>query len=83
MEFIGFIINVAITVFLAIDASKHSKSGVLWGILGFLFGPIALGIYLIRTDRKTIGWVILIPVGIAYILFILFIVAAVALFFSI
>lgn len=60
MEFLfGFVVSIAITIFLVIDAPKHNKSPVLWGILGFIFGLLALGIYLIKTNRKVLGWIIL------------------------
>jgi hypothetical protein len=76
LEYSGFIINILITIFLAMDAKKHSKSPVLWGILGFLFGPIALGIYLIKTNRKVLGWIITIVAGIGYLAFIALVVLA-------
>ncbi|WP_066174341.1 hypothetical protein [Bacillus marinisedimentorum] len=61
MEFsIGLIINIAIAVYLAIDAKKHGKSSILWAILGFIFGFLALGIYFIMTGRKVAGWIIVI-----------------------
>lgn len=56
----GFIISIVIAIYLAIDAPKHNRSPWIWGILGFLFGPIVLGIYLILTGRKVAGWIILI-----------------------
>jgi hypothetical protein len=76
MEYSGLIINIIITVFLAMDASKHNKRPVLWGILGFLLGPIALGIYLIQTNRKVLGWIITIVAGIGYLAFIALVVLA-------
>jgi hypothetical protein len=57
---LGLIISIAIAIFLAVDAPKHNRSPWLWGILGFIFGPIVLGIYLIVTGRKVLGWIILI-----------------------
>jgi hypothetical protein len=61
MEFsFGFIISIAIAIYLAIDAPKHDRNPWLWGILGFVFGPIVLGIYLIVTGRKVAGWIILV-----------------------
>jgi hypothetical protein len=56
----GLIISLAIAIYLAVDAPKHNRSPWLWGILGFIFGPIVLGIYLIVTGRKVLGWIILI-----------------------
>jgi TM2 domain-containing membrane protein YozV len=58
VEILGLAINIAIVVYLVIDAPKHSKNPILWGVLGFIFSGIALGIYLILTDRKVWGWVI-------------------------
>lgn len=78
-SFFGLVLNIAVTVYLVIDSRKHGKSPVLWGILGFFFGAIALGIYLIRTDRKLIGWIITIISIIGYIILFIFIALAVAL----
>lgn len=50
-------INIIILVYLMIDAPKKGKSQILWGILGFLFGPIALAIYLFKTGNKTWGYI--------------------------
>jgi hypothetical protein len=69
--FLGLALNIIITIYLVIDSKKHGKSPVLWGILGFVFGAIALGIYLIRTNRKLIGWIITILSILGYIAFIL------------
>lgn len=66
----GLILSIVIAIFLAIDAPKHERSPWVWGILGFLFGPIVLGIYLIVTDRKVAGWIIL---GVCILLILLFI----------
>lgn len=56
--FLGLALNVILTIYLIIDSRKHDKNPILWGILGFILGPVALGIYLIKTDRKLIGWII-------------------------
>lgn len=64
-----------------IDSRKHGKSPVLWGILGFVFGAIALGIYLIRTDRKVIGWIVTIVSIIGYLALIL--IVGLAIFFAV
>lgn len=69
--FFGLTLNIIITIYLVIDSKKHGKSPVLWGILGFVFGAIALGIYLIKTDRKLIGWIVTILSIIGYIALIL------------
>jgi hypothetical protein len=78
-SFFGLVLNIVITVFLVIDSRKHGKSPILWGILGFIFGAVALGIYLIKTDRKLIGWIITIISIIGYIILFIFIAFAVAL----
>ncbi|MFB5198172.1 hypothetical protein ACE198_25335 [Neobacillus sp. KR4-4] len=75
----GLLLNIVITIYLVIDSRKHGKSPVLWGILGFIFGAIALGIYLIKTDRKVIGWIITIISIIGYIALLLVIILGVAL----
>ncbi|MCM3117735.1 hypothetical protein M3610_20905 [Neobacillus sp. MER 74] len=75
----GLLLNIVITIYLVIDSRKHGKSPVLWGILGFFFGAIALGIYLIKTDRKVIGWIITIISIIGYIALLLVIILGVAL----
>ncbi|MFE8697495.1 hypothetical protein ACFYKT_14220 [Cytobacillus sp. FJAT-53684] len=80
MEFsFGLLISIAVTIYLVIDAPKHNKSPVLWGILGFILGLLGLGIYLIVTDRKVLGWIIValyIIIVIIIILFFAFIFAA-------
>jgi hypothetical protein len=65
--FIGLVLNIILTIYLVIDSRKHGKSPLLWGILGFIFGLIALGIYLIKTNRKVIGWIITIISTIGYL----------------
>jgi ABC-type multidrug transport system permease subunit len=50
------IINIIILIYLMIDAPKHGKNQILWGVLGFFFGTIALTIYFFLTGRK--GWAI-------------------------
>jgi hypothetical protein len=49
VEYSGLIIGIIIATYLAIDAPKQNMRPVLWAIVGFLFGPIGLGIYLIQT----------------------------------
>ena len=66
----GLIIGVIIAIFLYVDAPKHNKSRWLWAILGFIFGPVALGIYFIRTGRKVLGWIITIVAILLYIIII-------------
>lgn len=69
--FFGLALNIILTIYLVIDSKKHGKSPVLWGILGFVFGAIALGIYLIKTDRKLVGWIVTILSILGYLAFIL------------
>lgn len=79
MEYIiSLIFSIAITVYMVIDAPKHGKSPVLWGILGFILGLLGLGIYLIVTNRKVIGWIIVA----LFILFVIGIILLFAFFFS-
>ncbi|MBV7509517.1 hypothetical protein KW850_30625 [Bacillus sp. sid0103] len=80
--FFGVVLNIIITVYLVIDSRKHGKSPILWGILGFFIGPLVLGIYLIRTNRKVIGWIVTILSIIGYIFLILMIVLFTALMFG-
>lgn len=75
----GLVLNIILTIYLVIDSRKHGKSPVLWGILGFIFGLIALGIYLIKTDRKVIGWIITILSIIGYLVLLLIIILGAAL----
>ena len=77
---IGLIVNIIIVIYLFLDAPKHNKSRWLWAILGLIFGPIALGIYLIQTGRKVLGWIVTIVSILLYLLFIFLIVIAVVLF---
>ncbi|WP_377888894.1 hypothetical protein [Alkalihalobacillus sp. R86527] len=57
LSFFSFLIPIIVAVYLAIDAPKHGKNPWLWGILGFLFTLLPLGIYLIKTNRKVAGWI--------------------------
>jgi hypothetical protein len=78
--FFGLALNIILTIYLVIDSRKHGKNPILWGILGFVFGAIALGIYLIKTDRKVVGWIITILSIIGYLLLILLV--GLAIFFT-
>jgi len=60
LEFISLLLSVAIAIYLALDAPKYEKNPWIWGIFGFLFGLITLGIYFIQTNRKTAGWLLII-----------------------
>ena len=77
--FFGLVLNIIITVYLVIDSRKHGKNPILWGILGFIFGAIVLGIYLIKTNRKVMGWVITIISIIGYVVLLIVIALGAAL----
>ncbi|PLS07999.1 hypothetical protein [Neobacillus cucumis] len=77
---ISLIVSLAFAIFLFIDAPKHNKSRWLWAILGFIFGPIALGIYFIKTGRKVAGWIITILAILFYIVIIGLMITAAVLF---
>jgi hypothetical protein len=77
--FFGLVLNIILTIYLVIDSRKHGKSPILWGILGFIFGLIALGIYLIKTNRKVIGWIITIISIIGYLALLLVLILGAAL----
>jgi disulfide bond formation protein DsbB len=77
MEYSSFLLGIIIAIYLAIDAPKHHKRPWLWAILGFIFGPIALGIYLIQTDRKVLGWIITILSILIYIIFFIIVILGV------
>lgn len=70
----SIIIGLIIAIYLFVDAPKHNKSRWLWAILGLIFGPIPLGIYLIQTGRKVIGWIMLVVFGLIYLAFIFLVV---------
>jgi hypothetical protein len=77
--FFGLALNIIVTIFLVIDSRKLGKSPILWGILGFVFGALALGIYLIKTNRKVLGWIITIVSIIGYLVILFFLVIFAAL----
>lgn len=77
--FLGLVLNIIITVYLVIDSRKHGKNPILWGILGFIFGMVVLGIYLIKTNRKVIGWIITIVSIIGYVVILIMIALGAAL----
>jgi hypothetical protein len=81
MEFLGLILSVVIAIYLALDSPKYGKNPWLWGVLGFIFSLLTLGIYLIQTNRKVAGWILLV-IAILYWLFILFVVIGIAAFYS-
>ncbi|WP_243388131.1 hypothetical protein [Bacillus kexueae] len=81
MEFLSLLLSVAICLYLVLDAPKYNKNPWLWGILGFIFGLITLGIYFIQTDRKSTGWVILI-ISILYWIFMSFVMISLVTLYS-
>ena len=70
-----YVVNIVIAVYLFMDAEKYDKNKWSWGILGLLFSTITLGIYWIKTGKKTLGWVVLIASVIWFILGIVGVVA--------
>lgn len=79
---LGLLISIAVTIYLVIDAPKHNKSPVLWGILGFILGLLGLGIYLIVTGRKVFGWIIVVLYIVLVIIIILFFAVIIAALFN-
>ncbi|CAG9606992.1 hypothetical protein [Pseudoneobacillus rhizosphaerae] len=67
MEYISFFISVGIAIYLFVVAPKFGKSRWLWAIMGFIFGLIALGIFFIKTNRKVLGWILVILSIIFYV----------------
>jgi hypothetical protein len=49
---VGLVIQIIIIVFLYKDAQARSQSGALWAILGFLFGWVALVVWLIIRPKQ-------------------------------
>jgi hypothetical protein len=56
---LGFLLSVAIAVYLAIDAPKHNRNPWVWGILGFFFSLFPLGVYFLVTNRTAAGCIVL------------------------
>ena len=56
----GWFVSILVAIYLFVDAPKHGKNKWLWAILGLLLGLFTLGIYLIQTGRKGLGWTVLI-----------------------
>ncbi|MGE6656566.1 hypothetical protein [Bacillus altitudinis] len=56
----GWFVFILVAIYLFVDAPKHGKNKWLWAILGLLLGLFTLGIYLIQTGRKGLGWTVLI-----------------------
>lgn len=57
---IGWFVSIIVAIYLYVDAPKNGKNKWLWSILGLLFGLFTFGIYLIKTERKGLGWTVLI-----------------------
>ncbi|GAB1305344.1 hypothetical protein [Bacillus altitudinis] len=56
----GWFVSILVAIYLFVDAPKHGENKWLWAILGLLLGLFTLGIYLIQTGRKGLGWTVLI-----------------------
>jgi heme/copper-type cytochrome/quinol oxidase subunit 4 len=84
---LGFIFyaitQIAIAYYLYVQAPLYNKDRWLWTILGLMFGPYTLSIFLILTNRKGLGWTLLIVMFLCLIAGILFLSLLVwAVFFS-
>lgn len=79
MEMLTTVTNLVIAVALGYSANKVGKNALLWGVFGFLFGFVAIGIFLIRTGYKVWGWIITIVFLAFYILVIILIITIVIL----
>ena len=78
-----YIVELVIAYYLFVQAPLYNKDRWLWAILGFFFGIITLSIFLIQTNRKMLGWLLLIVSVIIGILGILFLYVLIwAIFFS-
>lgn len=77
------LIQIAIAYYLFVQAPLYNKDRWLWSILGFVFTFFTLSIFLILTNRKGLGWTILIALTLSAIAGILFLSLLVwAVFFS-
>jgi hypothetical protein len=81
MEYISFLLSIGIAIYLFVVAPKFGKSRWLWAILGFFFGLIALGIFFIKTNRKVLGWILVI-LSIIFYVFVFFVAIALVSFFG-
>lgn len=77
MEGMGLFINVVVAIALGFYAKKYDKSPILWGLLGLVFGLMAIGFFLIKIGKKLVGWIIVIITLILNIIYILAILAIV------
>ncbi|WP_025093377.1 hypothetical protein [Bacillus safensis] len=82
MRITGLFVSLAVAIYLWFDAPKHNKDKWLWAILGVLFSTIVLGIYLIKTERKGLGWTILILTILFYLMLLISVLIGVILFLS-
>lgn len=79
----GLFVSLAVAIYLWFDAPKHNKDKWLWAILGVLFSTIVLGIYLIKTERKGLGWTILILTILFYLMLLISVLIGVILFYQV
>ncbi|MFS0655974.1 hypothetical protein [Bacillus sp. 179-C3.3 HS] len=79
----GLLVSLAVAIFLWFDAPKHGKDKWLWAILGVLFSTIVLGIYLINTERKGLGWTILVLAILFYLMMIVSVLIGFILFYNV
>jgi hypothetical protein len=75
MEYISFFLSIGIAIYLFVVAPKFGKNRWLWAIMGFIFGLIALGIFFIKTNRKVLGWILVI-FSIIFYVFVFFVAIA-------
>lgn len=81
MEFLGLLLSIATCIYLVLDAPKYNKNPWIWGIFGFFFSLITLGVYFIQTDRKAAGWTILV-LAVLYWIFMFFVVISLVALYS-
>nr|WP_193351999.1 hypothetical protein [Bacillus xiamenensis] len=79
----GLFVSLAVAIYLWFDAPKHNKDKWLWSILGLLFSTIVLGIYLIKTERKGLGWTILILTILFYLMLLISVLIGIILFYQV
>ncbi|KMY20159.1 membrane protein [Bacillus pumilus] len=79
----GLFVSLAVAIYLWFDAPKHDKDKWLWAILGVLFSTIVLGIYLIKTERKGLGWTILILTILFYLMLLISVLIGIILFYQV
>ena len=51
---LAYIVFIAISIGIVIDAKKNNMNGIIWGILNFIFPIVGMIIYLIvRASKKS------------------------------